>query len=434
MPDIDPKGLYARLGVNANATSEEIKEAYRNLVKAVHPDAHLTEDKSLGSIQNALFQSVNEAYKILSNSELRQAYDRSSSREIVAIDRASSTNPVSTDVRASIFDDLPPAVEKEEIREAGFRKPIVALLCLFLLATVASGVFFLIKQTKPKIRKPGDVFSDCSGCPQLVVLPAGAFLMGAPQPSDAPLPIWATPPHAVTIPKKFAMGIFDVTNDQYAAFLSDAIHQGKFDERWAATDSGNSHLLWRVRMVLTERGYENHPVIEVSWQGAVAYVKWLAEQTGYRYRLPTESEWEYAARAGTKTTFYFGEDILEACKYGNVPDLTWLKLNPSWTVINCNDGYAGVAPVGKFRPNSFNLYDMTGNAWQWMQDCWHNGYNGAPTNGGAWLAQGDCTKRVIRGGAFDAIDTRLGIADRRNWDANAQLRSISFRVVRELDE
>jgi formylglycine-generating enzyme required for sulfatase activity len=211
------------------------------------------------------------------------------------------------------------------------------------------------------------------------------------------------------------------------------LQDGKYDQAWASTDAGKSRLLFRIRRVLVEPGYENHPVTAVSWRGTIAYVQWLSAKTGYTYRLLTESEWEYAARAGTQTSFYFGDDALKLCEYANIPNYTWLKYHPNWGVLRCTDGYAETAPVGRFKPNSFGLYDILGNAWEWVEDCWHKNYDGAPTNGTAWIQGGDCSKRVVRGLAYDFASISPGIAYRGVWDANAQLKSTGFRVARVIN-
>ena len=135
----------------------------------------------------------------------------------------------------------------------------------------------------------------------------------------------------------------------------------------------------------------------MSWQGATAYAQWLTAKTGHRYRLLSEAEWEYAARAGTQSKFFFGDDLSQICEYGNVPDITRQQRHPDWAAVACTDGYSETSPVGKFKPNAFGLYDMIGNVWEWVADCWHNGYDGAPVDGSAWISGGICSNRVLRG-------------------------------------
>ena len=135
----------------------------------------------------------------------------------------------------------------------------------------------------------------------------------------------------------------------------------------------------------------------MSWNDAEAFVEWLGAQTGQVFRLPTEAEWEYAARAGSSTKYHFGNSESQLCRYANHAD--------SSTDFNgrnkaCSDGVGKrTAAVGRYQPNAFGLYDLHGNVWEWVQDCWNKNYRGAPTNGRAWTS-GDCNRRVVRGGAW----------------------------------
>jgi formylglycine-generating enzyme required for sulfatase activity len=140
----------------------------------------------------------------------------------------------------------------------------------------------------------------------------------------------------------------------------------------------------------------------VSWQDATAYSDWLARKTHRKVRLPSEAEFEYAARASSSGSRYWGSDELGACRYANVLDQTALKFIPgtqNWAALvhPCSDGFAFTSPVGSFRPNRWGLYDMLGNVWEWTQDCYHDSYLGAPAQGTAWTS-GDCNFRVDRGG------------------------------------
>jgi formylglycine-generating enzyme required for sulfatase activity len=176
----------------------------------------------------------------------------------------------------------------------------------------------------------------------------------------------------------------------------------------------------------------NHPVVCVNWDDATAYSRWLSQKTGKGYRLPTEAEWEYAARAGTVTGRYWGWENGEACQYANVADqtaagaLAWAA-NDEKYIFLCTDGNVYTAPVAQYRANSFGLYDVLGNVEEWTQDCYNSRYSGAPTDGSAWLT-GDCSLRVIRGGSWDAVPRfvrsalRVGVQDRSS--------GLGFRVAR----
>jgi formylglycine-generating enzyme required for sulfatase activity len=234
--------------------------------------------------------------------------------------------------------------------------------------------------------KPKDVFKECDKCPEMVVVPAGKFTMGSHK-DEKDRYDNEGPQHDVTINRPFAVGKFHVTVDQFAAFV-------------AATSYNDAYALdkWLNRNDAWHGKNASRPAVGVSWDDAKAYVSWVAKKTGKSYRLLSEAEWEYAARAGTKTRYYFGENDKDLCRYGN-------------GVGEC-DGYKSIAPVGSFAPNAFGLYDMHGNAWQWVEDCYHENYSGAPTDGSA-LTFGDCGRRVLRGGSWnnDSRDLRAASRD-----------------------
>jgi formylglycine-generating enzyme required for sulfatase activity len=240
----------------------------------------------------------------------------------------------------------------------------------------------------------------CTQCPEMVIVPSGSFTMGSLDGEGD-----ERPQRAVTIRKPFAVGKFHITVDQFAAFVAETGHDagsscytfegGKWDTR-----QGRS---WR-NPGFSQNG--SHPAVCVSWYDAKTYVDWLARKTGKRYRLLTEAEWEFAARAQTKPSAYpkysFGSDERELCRYGNGTDQTTKSTVPGaggWAGAPCNDGYAYTSPVGSFAANSFGLYDMQGNAFQWTEDCYHKNYVGAPADSSAWTT-GECLERVFRGGSW----------------------------------
>jgi len=171
----------------------------------------------------------------------------------------------------------------------------------------------------------------------------------------------------------------------------------------------------------------------VSWDDAQAYVAWLSAKTGHVYRLPTEAEWEYAARAGTTTARYFSDNPAEFCRYTNVGDLDYSEQHPGDSGVNraCRDGYAFTSPVGSFPPNRFGLYDMLGNVLNWTEDCWNANYSGAPADGTA-CQSGDCGRRVVRGGSWDADLSVVRSAYRRGLRTSKRVTSFGFRVARTL--
>jgi formylglycine-generating enzyme required for sulfatase activity len=264
--------------------------------------------------------------------------------------------------------------------------------------------------------KPKDVFKECDDCPEMMVVPAGSFTMGSPA-SEAGRVGDDVPQRSVTLAKPFAVGKFHITADQFAAFVADSGY-----------DAGSKCWLFEGGQYVerSSRSWRNpgfsqagtHPAVCVNWDDAKAYVAWMARKTGKTYRLLTEAEWEYAARGRTEPgqypRYFFGDDEKDLCRYGNGADQAAKSSVPGakdWPVAPCNDGYAYTSPVGSFAANGFGLYDMLGNAWQWTEDCYHDSYNGAPSDGSAWTT-GDCSRRVLRGGSWSSLASRLRVADR----------------------
>jgi formylglycine-generating enzyme required for sulfatase activity len=279
-------------------------------------------------------------------------------------------------------------------------------------------------------------FKECDECPELIVVPKGNLRMGSP-PYEKGHKEYEGPEHSVTLSEDVAIGRYEITNRQYVAFLNSTIKTGgKVDERWVKSDEREraSHILFRIRSAGSfydvEDGFEDHPVAYVSWEEATAYTRWLSTKTRASYRLPTEAEWEYSARAGTQTPHYFGYNPTEICTNANVADKTAQAKYTKWTVHTCSDGYADTAPVGKFKSNGFGLYDVYGNVSEWVEDCWHSTYYGAPANGSAWVTEADCNTRVVRGGSFQNVNLRSAI--RFRLGTLDQLNTVGFRVLRTL--
>ena len=210
------------------------------------------------------------------------------------------------------------------------------------------------------------------------------------------------PRHKVTINDPFAVGVYEVTFNEWDYCVRQGGCRG-----YRPNDKG-----W---------GRRDRPVINVSWHDAKAYVQWLSQKTGKPYRLLTEAEWEYAARAGTTTPFHFGNTIsTDQANYdGNYAYGSGTKGRYRKQTI----------PVGSFSANDFGLYDMHGNVWEWVEDCWHDSYRGAPTDGSAWIARGDCSKRVDRGGSWNGSPVLLRSAYRDWNDSGVRYNNIGFRVA-----
>src|SRR5665213_1740482 len=238
--------------------------------------------------------------------------------------------------------------------------------------------------------EPGDIFRDCDDCGELVVVPPGDFIMGA---NDTP---YERPERAISIPRPFAIGRREVT----------------FAEWDQCADAGAC----KYRPDDHNWGRGNQPVINVSWDDAKLFLAWLSQKTGQKYRLPSEAEWEYAARAGTKTAFWWGRDIGAAhAQCENCGSPTTQRL----------------APVGSFRPNGFGLFDTAGNAAEWVEDCWNDNYRNAPKDAAAWTS-GDCRLRVLRGGNFTSKAVDIRSAARFRYDEDVRYYANGFRVLREL--
>jgi formylglycine-generating enzyme required for sulfatase activity len=240
----------------------------------------------------------------------------------------------------------------------------------------------------------GKAFRDCAECPEMVVLPEGAFTIGSP-PGQGP--DVERPQHRVTIARPFAVGKYEVTFDQWDACV---------------TAGGCKHSPGN-----RGKGGGDEPVINVNWNDAQAYVSWLAKKTGKPYRLLSEAEWEYAARAGTTTRYPWGDE--PGANRGN-----FLDSGSPWSGKQ-------TAPVGSFAPNQFGLHDVIGNADEWVQDCWNDSYQGAPADGRARDSD-DCGRRVLRGGSWYSRPEAARVSHRDGVDAGNRFGSRGFRVARTL--
>ena len=322
---------------------------------------------------------------------------------------------------------------------------VLALACSFTSSTHG------LAQAKA-VHAAGSVFKDCRGCPEMVVLPAGSFTMG----SSAEEKSWAAshggsmysvadegPQHPVSV-SSFALGRYDVTRAEYAAFARETGYPAG-----NGCGSGRAILKWEKDPKLTwaSPGYaqtDNDPAVCVSWHDARAYIAWLNRKVLRKtstsqerpYRLPSEAEWEYAARAGTTTRFYWGNDDAAA------PAYAWFSANSGCERVNgllCDGGHAH--PVGVKRPNAFGLYDMAGNVWQWTEDCYDNNYTGVAADGSANETPssdpkardglGNCL-RVDRGGSWMFPAWLLRPATRERNPADYRNDIMGFRVARTL--
>lgn len=256
--------------------------------------------------------------------------------------------------------------------------------------------------TFPDKPESADEFQDCAECPKMVVVPAGNFMMGSPA-NERSRDHDEGPQHRVTISHPFAVGKFEVTFSEWDACVAGGGCSDKpGDEGW---------------------GRGRRPVINVSWDDAKAYVSWLSGKTGEAYRLLSEAEWEYAARAGTTTPFSTGRTITTA----------QANFDGNYTYNGSRQGRyrQETVTVGSFSANRFGLYDMHGNVWEWVEDCWNENYRGAP-NDGSYRISGNCSLRVLRGGAWSIAPWGLRSAIRLRGITGHRLNFSGFRVARTL--
>ena len=291
-----------------------------------------------------------------------------------------------------------------------------------------------------------ETFVDCPECPRMVMIPGGRFTMGSPRTQGEPPRRKYEGPQSDVRIASFAIGETEVTRRQYAAFVADthrAADGGCFTYGFSSlTDDSvsDSQASWR------NPGFEqtdDHPVMCISWQDASDYATWLTRKTGQTYRLPSEAEWEYAARAGTTSTFFWGEDEERACTYANGGDPSVLRRlpalrevmdrivrdgDPTARYVECNDGNAFTAAVGRYEPNAFGLYDMIGNAWEFVADCWSPSL---PTSELA-LSAPSCDRYRVRGGSWNDYPEELRSARRSAVQRDKRRNDDGFRVARTL--
>ncbi len=263
--------------------------------------------------------------------------------------------------------------------------------------------------------KTGEIFQDCAECPKMIVVPSGTYTMGSLSSEKGRKPN-EEPRRKVSI-QSFAVGQYEITNEEYAVFLNDIEKKGQLKRQWIDTGENCVKETCQIkknndRVYSVIPKFKRHPVRHVSWLGAKAYVTWLSEKTGKAYRLLTEAEWEYAASAGSDTPYWWGTQIShDQANYSK-------KLRSA-------DSY---------KPNKFGLYNVHGNVWEWVEDCWHKNYKNAPKDGTAWLDKnsGNCDIRVLRGGSWDNQPRHLRSRYRGRKNAGNRNDSFGFRIARDL--
>jgi formylglycine-generating enzyme required for sulfatase activity len=274
-------------------------------------------------------------------------------------------------------------------------------------------------------------FKDCETCPEMIVVPSGKAILGG-EPWDQDMKASWGPTREVEIRYRLAMAKTEVTRAQYRRFVAET---GYVSATTSCNTWGYNRILGQTEgYTWDDPGYaqrEDHPVVCVSWQDATAFVAWLAAKTGKPYRLPSSTEFEYTARAGTRGPWFWGPDGTKACDYANVADDNWRRLYSFGPPFACNDQWERTSPVGSYKPNPWGLHDMLGNAWEWTEDCFHETFKGVPTDGSAWreAGGGDCTARTPRGASWaSGTDWMKAVSQSRDPEAyHSQL--LGFRVA-----
>ena len=395
----------------------------------------------------AMKAKLNSNLELLRSLEWRRGFDQNMLREMDARVQAAEARhsepagiavPVleisrSTPVARSVADAETRGRGKAE-SPAGKRSHGWAVS--FAVVVLAVAAWFLVQRIlapKPALTPasvvapaPGTVFRDCPTCPSMVVLPAGRFQQGSSRAEGGSS--YEMPAHWVNIQRPLGMSLNVVTVGEFQQFIAatgrDMQGCDTYDGEWKSRPDGS----WK------SPGFQQtgtHPVTCVSWDDAQAYARWLSGKTGHQYRLPSASEWEYAARSGGEAVLPWGANAAAACASANVADASAAQRYPGWTVFGCNDGYVYTAPVGSFKTNSFGLNDMLGNVFQWTEDCWQADYVGAPIDGSA-LNAGDCSEHELRGGSWFSTPAYVRTNYRNHFAAGYRTSSVGIRLVKDI--
>ena len=319
-------------------------------------------------------------------------------------------------------------------------RQLVLLQLIFLEMVLAAGAGCAAAGSVLETGFPaaiGRSFRDQPYTPELVVIPTGTFTMGASakeaarERRNAESAAWERPEHVVVVAAPLAVGRFLVTVGEYRHFVTATgrLHA----DGCTVLDRGE----WQLQ---AQRSYANpafaqterHPVTCVTVADAEAYARWLTDETGFQYRLLHESEWEFAARAGTVTARWLGDERHSLCRHANGADLSYDRMRPGDPSVNrsCDDHFAYTNPVDSFPANPFGLHDMLGNLWQWTADCFVSDYRTAPAVASKPIEGGDCARRVIRGGSWHNSPDALRSAARYSLPVTMRSASIGFRIVR----
>jgi formylglycine-generating enzyme required for sulfatase activity len=319
------------------------------------------------------------------------------------------------------------ATQSHHERSRIFGRAWFGAAALFVLAGCASDA--------PTDRQyiAGNSFKDCPDCPEMIVIPGGSFDMGREGGTEDENR-YQGPVRKVTIGYRFAVGRTEITNGQYAAFVKATGHKNETPcNTWTPEAR---RVVPTASVSWSSPGYPylpNQPVACVSWTDAKAYLAWLSQKTGVTYRLLSEAEWEYAARAGTKGLYIWGDDETKACQFANVFDQSTNDPSRPFQPVPCNDGFPKAAPVAQLKPNAFGLHDMTGNVWEWVEDCYQMPYPPTPTDGSAQVTLG-CDRRGVKGGSWGTAIPRQMPTFRGRDPVGLTTQLFGFRIARDVPQ
>ncbi|HEX7873089.1 MAG TPA: formylglycine-generating enzyme family protein [Sphingobium sp.] len=303
-------------------------------------------------------------------------------------------------------------------------------MMLRVLALLASATLAFPVAAAGDRLKPGATFRDCADCSEMVVVGPGRFAMGAdggePERYEGPV-------HEVAIRKAFAIGVVPVTYAQFRTFVEDTGYKAATD---CIVPRDGSYVMakgvdWK-EPGLGRPPLDTEPVVCIDWRDASAYVNWLAKKTGKPYRLLSEAEWEYAARAGARTLYPWGDNSADACKYANLLDTSAsARAVVEGKQNSCSDGYPTLAPVGSFAPNAFGVRDMIGNVWTWTQDCYVMPYPAGARDERPYV-DATCDRRSVRGASWATNVTRARPTFRGRDPVDRVSQLFGLRVARDV--
>lgn len=381
------------------------------------------------ALQQAMSLNPNERQQHIG--ELLEVLDDGARSRDTRPGKIVATGNLAVPIGAPLYTDKTVLLPKEPF--APPRKPFAwrrSGLVLLGVVLVSGGGYLAFRAWQDTAKQPAETPAKDAAVqpggvpePEMVSIPGGSFLMGSSSGEEGSQDD-ERPRHPVTV-AAFKLGKHEVTREQFAAFVDDSGYNSSGCYAWnGSTFEQDSSTSWR-NPGFSQSG--SHPVACVSWEDAQAYLRWLNGKTGKRYRLPTEAEWEYAARAGTSTARHWGEEANSACGYANVADRTAKSRFTNWSVFPCGDGYVFTAPVGSYQPNAFGLYDTLGNVWEWTCSDYTGRYDGTEMT----CNSGASGLRVIRGGSWDDPPLDLRSASRTGPDPDFRSNDLGFRLAQD---